>query len=85
MTKSGKPTTGSKPDMLLYAVSEYRAGTEIKKRWTRIGAAWAHSDGSGYSIRQEFMPLGSDYSIVLREPLPEKPDGSDEMDIPFSG
>jgi hypothetical protein len=72
-------TVGSKPDMILYAVQEYRSGKEIKKRWTRIGAAWKHGDGAGFNIRQEFVPVsGEEFNLVLREP--EKSDGSHETD-----
>ena len=71
------------PDMILYAVKEYRDGKEIKGHWMRIGAAWRHKDGVGYNIRQDFVPLGKDYSIVLREPLPDDRESGQDTDIPF--
>lgn len=33
--------------------------------WTRIGAAWEHKDGKGFSIDLELMPVASG-RIVLR-------------------
>lgn len=38
-----------------------------KKRWQEIGAAWAHSDGKGFNLKLDYLPLnGAD--VVLRVP-----------------
>lgn len=34
--------------------------------WTRIGSAWAHSDGKGFNIQFNMVPL--DGRITLRVP-----------------
>jgi hypothetical protein len=45
--------TKSKPTHTLYAVQ----GKDEKSHWTRIGAAWAHRDGQGFSIKLDVVPL----------------------------
>ena len=47
------PPTKSKPTYTLYAVE----GKDEKSHWTRIGAAWAHRDGQGFSIKLDLVPL----------------------------
>jgi len=55
-------TTGSKaPSHIAYQVRD-REGH--KAFWTRIGSAWAHQDGKGFSIQLECVPL--DGRITLR-------------------
>jgi hypothetical protein len=56
---------GKKPTLIAYAVKDVR-GAEQKAIWTRIGAAWPHEKGPGYSIRLDALPL--DGRIVLMEP-----------------
>jgi hypothetical protein len=45
-------------------------GKDDKGFWTEIGAAWAHSDGKGFNLKLNLLPLG-DAQIVLREPRTE--------------
>ena len=56
---------GSKPTLIAYAVKD-PLDTEQKAIWTRIGAAWPHEKGPGYSIRLDALPI--DGRIVLVEP-----------------
>jgi hypothetical protein len=53
------------PTLIAYTVRE-REGQ--KAVWTRIGAAWPHSNGNGFSIQLEALPLNFDGRIVLAEP-----------------
>jgi hypothetical protein len=57
-----------KPILIAYTVKDGQ-GAEPKAIWTRIGAAWPHSNGGGYSIRLEALPV--DGRIVLVVPLIE--------------
>ena len=60
-TKNSK-TAANKPTHIAYHVTEKEGGDGF---WTRIGAAWAHKDGKGYSIQLDgLMPL--DGRITLR-------------------
>lgn len=47
------PPIKSKPTHTLYAVE----GKDDKSRWTAIGAAWAHRDGQGFSLKLDMIPL----------------------------
>lgn len=48
------------PTHIAYQVREHGK----QSYWTRIGAAWAHKDGNGFSIQLECVPL--DGRIPLR-------------------
>jgi hypothetical protein len=56
---------GNKPTLIAYAVKD-SLDAEQKAIWTRIGAAWPHEKGPGYSIRLHALPV--DGRIVLVEP-----------------
>lgn len=55
----------TRPTYAAYHVTEPRPG---KKRWTRIGAFFAHEDGQGGSLILEAIPIAFDGKIVLRTP-----------------
>ena len=56
-----EPPKGKAPTHIAYQVRE---GSNEKSYWTRIGAAWAHKDGNGFSLQLESVPL--DGKITLR-------------------
>ena len=39
-------------------------GTEAKKRWIEIGAAWPHKDGTGFNVTLDALPPSG--RLVLR-------------------
>ncbi len=41
--------------------------SDDKSRWDEIGAAWAHQDGKGFSVKLDYLPLNG-AEIVIREP-----------------
>ena len=53
-----------RPTLIAYTVKE--RGQNQKSIWTRIGAAWPHESGTGFTIQLDAMPL--DGRIVLTEP-----------------
>jgi hypothetical protein len=57
---------GKQPTHRLYAV-EKRKG---KNYWRPIGAAWAHSDGEGFGLALDYLPLNG-AEIVMRAPKAE--------------
>jgi hypothetical protein len=61
---------GNKPTLIAYSVKDAR-GADQKAIWTRIGAAWAHETGPGYSIRLDALPV--DGRLVLVAPAEAKP------------
>jgi hypothetical protein len=52
----------NKPTPHAYVVKDAK-NPEQKGIWTRIGAAWPHENGPGFSIRLDALPL--DGRIVL--------------------
>lgn len=38
-----------------------------KSYWREIGAAWAHQDGEGFSLKLDYLPLNG-AEIVIRKP-----------------
>nr|WP_036279939.1 hypothetical protein [Methylocystis sp. ATCC 49242] len=40
-----------------------------KSFWREIGAAWAHPDGEGFSLKLDLVPLNG-AEIVIRKPKP---------------
>lgn len=65
-----KDANGNKPTLIAYSVKDAR-GEEANAIWTRIGAAWAHEHGPGYSIRLDALPV--DGRLVLVAPAEAKP------------
>jgi hypothetical protein len=60
-TTNNSERTSKAPSHHIYHVRDREGG---KAFWTRIGAAWAHADGQGYSLQIELVPL--DGRITLR-------------------
>ena len=59
--------TGKSPSYIAYQVRD-REGQ--KGFWTRIGAAFAHADGKGFTIQVDAVPL--DGRTSLRVPTDKK-------------
>lgn len=47
-----------------------------KSYWNKVGAAWPHKDGKGYTLQLETCPING--RIVLRLPLEDKPEAETE-------
>ena len=58
----------TRPTHRVYAVKKFG---EDKSHWTEIGAAWAHQDLKGFSVKLDFLPLAG-AEIVVREPRTEE-------------
>lgn len=58
-------TQTNKPSHAVYHVE----GEGTKKFWTKIGAAWAHEDGEGFSLQLTCLPM--DGRLVVRKPKDE--------------
>ena len=58
----------NKPTHYVYHIAErgQNGGEERAGFWTKIGAAWPHKDGKGFSVSIEAMPLNG--RLILREP-----------------
>ena len=58
--------TNSKPSNLpTHAVYQVRDREGKSGIWTRVGSAWSHSDGQGYSVQLDAVPLDGRISLRL--------------------
>jgi hypothetical protein len=62
-------TTSNRPSHRVYAVTK----TGERTYWREIGAAWGHSDGEGFNLKLDFLPLNG-AEIVIRKPKPGETD-----------
>jgi hypothetical protein len=58
----------------LEPVAWHVTGSDKKKFWSRIGAAWSHKDGQGFNLQLDTLPI--DGRIVLRHP--QEPAGDEK-------
>jgi hypothetical protein len=74
MARENKTTTQSPnaPDFLAWHVTQKGE----KSFWIKVGAAWAHKDGQGYTLQLETCPING--RIVLRLPLDDTPPQPEE-------
>jgi hypothetical protein len=67
MAENGSQNGGNGPEFIAYHVPDRRNAP-----WVRIGAAWSHKRGVGYSVRIEMIPLDllrtGELVIQLRQP-----------------
>ena len=55
----------------VFTVEEYESNGKTNKRWTKIGAAFPHKEGSGFSIELRAFPIDGRLVVLL-------PDGNDD-------
>ena len=60
----------AKPKAPAFIAYQVRDGENEKAFWTRIGSAWSHKDGKGFTVQLDAVPF--DGRITLRRPE-EKP------------
>lgn len=61
MTDSTPKPAGKRPTHIAYHIRETASEQEF---WTRIGCAWPHSDGQGFNLELETLPLNG--RVTLR-------------------
>lgn len=72
ITKNSKPREAKLPSFIAYHVAEK---SESKSFWTRIGAAWDHEDGKGFTLQLDLVPVDGG-RIVLRAPSEDQEKGA---------
>lgn len=70
--RAQQPPSASRFDA--YSVREYEANGEKKSEWTRIGVAFSHTDGKGFNVLLQALPLDGKMVLRLHEP---KEDGAE--------
>jgi hypothetical protein len=53
----------------VFTVEEYESNGKAGKRWTKIGAAFPHKEGLGFSVELKAFPI--DGRLVVLPPDPE--------------
>jgi hypothetical protein len=61
--------TDNRPSHRVYAVTK----NGERSFWQPIGAAWVHSDGWGFNVKIDYLPLNG-AEIVIRKPKVEEAD-----------
>jgi hypothetical protein len=64
-----EPAAAASPTLTylnVFTVEEYEANGNIQKKWTRIGAAFPHKEGLGFSIELKAFPV--DGRLVVLPP-----------------
>lgn len=59
--------TSKKPTHFVYTVRD--GGDKNNDYWTKIGAAFAHNDGKGFSVILDALPV--DGRLTIRQPEPK--------------
>jgi len=67
----------TKPSHFAYVVKE---GATPKGYWTKIGAAFAHNDGKGFTLMLDALPLDGRLTLRKPEPKPEEGVPGDDYD-----
>ena len=60
---NNQSATSKAPSHVAYHVRDSQDG---KGFWTRIGSAWAHSDGKGFNIQIETVPLDGRLNLRVK-------------------
>jgi hypothetical protein len=63
--------SANRPTHRVYAVTK----TGERNFWNAIGAAWAHSDGEGFNLKLDYLPLNG-AEIVIRKPKGDEVDAT---------
>jgi hypothetical protein len=68
------PAAPSAPATYLnvFTVEEYERDGKTQKRWTKIGAAFPHKEGSGFSIELQAFPVDGRLVVLPPDPLEER-------------
>jgi hypothetical protein len=68
--------SSNRPSHRVYAVTK----NGERNFWQPIGAAWAHSDGEGFNLKLDYLPLNPDADIVIRKPKAEQAETAPETE-----
>ena len=61
-TNTATKTAGKSPTHHAYQVRDREGQKGI---WTKVGAAWPHSDGKGFSVQLDAVPLDGRISLRI--------------------
>ena len=64
------------PAKICYRLTVHETGGTPKSYWNKVGAAWKHKDGRGYTLQLETCPING--RIILRLPLEDAPETAND-------
>ncbi len=76
MTRNRNNTRNREQESKLPAFIAYHVPDRDKAPWARIGAAWDHKDGEGFTLQLDLVPVATG-RIVLRAYDPEAAETSE--------
>jgi hypothetical protein len=68
-----EPAAASTPTYLnVFTVEEYERDGKTGKKWTKIGAAFPHKDGIGFSIELRAFPMDGRLVVLPPDPIDDR-------------
>ena len=67
------PTPSVLTHLNVFTVEEFENNGKTQKRWTRIGTAFPHKEGPGFSIELRALPLDGRLVILRPDQTDERP------------
>ena len=56
----------------VFTVEEYESNGKTQKRWTKIGAAFPHKEGAGFSIELKAFPVDGRLVVLPPDPAEDR-------------
>jgi hypothetical protein len=56
----------------VFTVEEYESNGKTQKRWTKIGAAFPHKEGPGFSIELKAFPVDGRLVVLPPDPVEDR-------------
>jgi hypothetical protein len=67
------PAAAPTPNYLnVFTVEEYEREGKTQKRWTKIGAAFPHKEGAGFSIELKAFPVDGRLVVLPPDPADDR-------------
>jgi len=73
MSKNSKPAPKTTDRYDAFTVREYQVAGETRHDWTKIGVAFPNSDGKGFRLALNALPLDGVIVVRLYEPKEQQP------------
>ena len=66
------PPAAGPTHLNVFTVEEYERDGKSQKRWTKIGAAFPHKEGAGFSIQLQAFPVDGRLVVLPPDPTDER-------------
>jgi hypothetical protein len=72
LSTDGRADQASPHYLNVFTVEEYEANGKTQNRWTKIGAAFPHKEGSGFSIELRAFPIDGHLVVLPPDPADDR-------------